>query len=427
MICSVYKQKRKVEGKVVAGHLYWGQYRIDKQKKVIRIPLDTPDKQVAKVRLQKIVLELQQESAGLIAPSALRLAAAQNLEKPFELFEADMDKRRNDPTYVYDTCRRIKTLLKECKWVLPKDVSASSFEAWRARQTTCAKTLNDYLASARTFFRWMTKRGMLMGDPLTAVQPVKANGERRRPRRAFTDDEMKRLLAVAGPRATMYLTLFYTGLRRGEMESLVWADIDLDAPTPTLTVRAFASKNRKQARIPLHPDLATALKAFRPADAEPDDSVFRRFYRTKRFKEDLAAAGIEYRDAQGRYVDFHSFRHTTCTNLARAGVGMRTAMQVMRHSDARLTAVVYTDTDQLPTAAAIFGLPSLGSCTQQCTQNLVPEVKKVSSVVNGCPSDNPSEVAVTEGVKRDLTLLGDTCQKNEMVGTTGIEPVTSCV
>jgi Phage integrase family len=46
---------------------------------------------------------------------------------------------------------------------------------------------------------------------------------------------------------------------------------------------------------------------------------------------------------------FHSLRHTFCTNLHRASVPQREAMELMRHNDPRLTANTYAD-------ASLFGL-----------------------------------------------------------------------
>jgi site-specific recombinase XerD len=37
-------------------------------------------------------------------------------------------------------------------------------------------------------------------------------------------------------------------------------------------------------------------------------------------------------------MDFNSVRHAFCTNLPRAGVSQQEAMELMRHSDPRLTA-----------------------------------------------------------------------------------------
>ena len=79
----------------------------------------------------------------------------------------------------------------------------------------------------------------------------------------------------------------------------------------------------------------------------------------KRFKTDLTTAGIEFINAKGYRADFHSLRHTLATNLARAGTAPRVAMEIMRHSDMRLTSKTYTDAGLLPVADAVLKLPSL--------------------------------------------------------------------
>ena len=58
----------------------------------------------------------------------------------------------------------------------------------------------------------------LIAIPCFAVGKVQTNGKQTRPRRAFTHDEIARLLAVAGPRKVIYLTAVHTGLRRKELK-----------------------------------------------------------------------------------------------------------------------------------------------------------------------------------------------------------------
>jgi hypothetical protein len=119
-------------------------------------------------------------------------------------------------------------------------------------------------------------------------------------------------------------------------------------------VRASVSKNHKQASLPLHPALVEALREFRPADATAGDLVFKGLVpRSKLFNAQLEAAKITKVDSQGRVVDFHSLRHTFCTNLHRAGVSQREAMELMRHGDPRLTAKTYTDASLLQLGSAV--------------------------------------------------------------------------
>ena len=122
---------------------------------------------------------------------------------------------------------------------------------------------------------------------------------------------------------------------------------------------AATTKNHLDAIIWLHSDLVEVLRAIRPKDASADDPVFPEVPSMHMLKKDLAAAGIPYKDRLGRQADFHSLRHTFGTNLSRAGVLPRVAMELMRHSDLRLTMKVYTDATQLPAAEGIDLLPSL--------------------------------------------------------------------
>jgi hypothetical protein len=77
--------------------------------------------------------------------------------------------------------------------------------------------------------------------------------------------------------------------------------------------------------------------------------VFRRGVpKAKTLKQDLARCNIPYQDEFGRRVDFHALRHTFNTNLQRVGVPPRVTMELMRHSDLRLSSNTYTDTTCLP-------------------------------------------------------------------------------
>ena len=67
----------------------------------------------------------------------------------------------------------------------------------------------------------------------------------------------------------------------------------------------------------------------------------------KAFRRDLQAAGLD------AGIDFHSLRHTYCQLLVRAGVSLKLAQQLMRHSDPRLTSNIYGRMGILDTSKAI--------------------------------------------------------------------------
>ena len=76
-------------------------------------------------------------------------------------------------------------------------------------------------------------------------------------------------------------------------------------------------------------------------------------------RRDLEAAGIPYADECGQIADFHSFRHTFATLLVKAGVSLAAAQRLMRHSDPKLTANIYTHTLLPDKARELAKLPHI--------------------------------------------------------------------
>ena len=146
-----------------------------------------------------------------------------------------------------------------------------------------------------------------------------------------------------------------------ELRALAWQHINLDGDVPEVFLDGQFTKNGEDAHIPLHPEVAEALRACRPADAKPSDAVLigEMLPSIWKMKRHLSQAGIPYHE-NGRRADFHSMRHTLATNLARGNVAPCIAKQILRHSDIRLTMNLYTDASQLPVAEAIGKLPSFG-------------------------------------------------------------------
>ena len=432
MICMIYRRKRTTNGKVEMARLYRGRYRLEGEARITEIPLHTPDKRVAQQRLEQIVRDKQMEQAGILAPSAVRKAAQSSLEEHLANYVADLTALQRDDQYIYELKNRVRRLIKECGWKQLKDVTADSYQAWRAKQTLSPKTLNEYLGSMSSLLNWMEKHERVARNPLVHVQKVQANGRQVRPRRAFTDDEMQRLLAVAGARKVVYLTAVYTGLRRSELAALERRDLHLEGEKPFINVRASTTKNHQQAVIALHPELVDALRlhvAKLPAGAS---ILFSGVMPTmKRFKADLKEADIAFLNATGHRADFHSLRHTLATNLARAGTAPRVAMEIMRHSDMRLTAKTYTDAGLLPVADAVLKLPFLGKREETGTQIGTHNLFRAGHDLSGADMKNRGiaalELPVNQQDRQQKDSPDKTSQNLEMVRGTGFEPVTPTV
>ena len=289
---------------------------------------------------------------GLLARD--RIATAKLLADHLADFAAALTAKGNSDFHVEVVTGRARRLLVEgCGFRFYGDICASKvmerLHALRAdadkKRGISAQTSNFYLQAVKQFCRWMVKDRRAVENPLAHLDGLNVKTDRRRDRRAFTVEELRRLLDTArnGPerhgidgaaREVLYWLAVETGLRSNELRSLTRASFDLDADPPTVIVEAAYSKHRREDTLSLRPVLAAALGAFlaaktaeAPAFRVPTD----RKKAARMFRADVEAAGILYRDDAGRVADFHSLRHTFITNLANAGVHPKTAQTLARH------------------------------------------------------------------------------------------------
>jgi len=310
-------------------------------------------------KLRQIIRQAERQRAGLSPSKHECDARQQSVEKLITAYIESRRGLRRDEKYVRELELKLLRLMRECKWRVVDDITAHSFEAWRARQRQDElgpKTLNEYHAAAFGLCKWAERR--TGGNPMRAVERIKALGDPKRKRRAFTASELWRLVAVSGERGIVYLVAAVTGLRRGELVKVQWRDVQIDGMKPYILVRSSIAKNARRAEQPLPFKVAAILGRFRPIDAPPHDFVFKRFMPDMDgFREDLKAADLLYVDEKGEYADFHSLRKTLATELAKSQVPLRVTMELMRHSDVKLTTRIYTDAGLLPTWDAVGALP----------------------------------------------------------------------
>ena len=126
------------------------------------------------------------------------------------------------------------------------------------------------------------------------------------------------------------------------------------------------------------------------ANPQPQDSVFAQYvHQDERIKLDIRRAGLTRIDATGRKLDFHALRYTFATKLASRGVSQRLAQELLRHSDPKLTANLYTDVTQLPTFAVVNALPWQAGALQSQNEakSELPALVEPSSVIDPHFSD----------------------------------------
>jgi integrase len=142
-----------------------------------------------------------------------------------------------------------------------------------------ASTRNKYVQLVKAMFRWATKKGYLVRNPVAESESIKREKHAKRNRRLAPDvlndkgkidreGEERRLLAVAGPHLQrLIIAALETGMRRGELLGLIWRDVNLQRKE--ITVRAETTKTKTARVLPISTRLAavfemarTALEAF---------------------------------------------------------------------------------------------------------------------------------------------------------------------
>jgi integrase len=443
MHLQVFLPQRRTGDVVKTGRLYRGRYRLEGDTKPSEVSLGVTNENEARRKLEAIVREKQNERAGLIPPKLQRDTVNQDIAVVIEDFLRSREGLARDHKYVIGAQQQLERMAREAAWKRAQDITLDSFEKWRSRQSLSPKTLNDYLTTANVFLNWMVKTGRVLSNPLKHADKVGTGSYEKRTRRAVTLEQLQKLVAVSGDRGFLYVVAGFTGLRRGELQKLQWRDVELEGDKPAIHARATTTKNGKQASLPLHPQAVDALRTLkRKQAASGHQAVFPHLPRIKAYRRDLESAGIPYVDERGHVFDFHALRKTFGTLLATNGVAPREAMELMRHSDLKLTTKIYTDAGHLPLRDSVLRIGGDVSDTRIDTQNGpkthekrvsgVFDKKSVLSANDLDGMDSEGYIAFdSQGNVADwaLRLLGGGVEQKsyEMVRDAGFEPATPAV
>lgn len=281
---------------------------------------------------------------------------------------------------------RVLSVCRARDWRFPRQIAAAGVQAELAARMRAAgpdnigpQTRNHYVTALRAFVRWLAGRGrrLVPADLLDGLEMMPVEVDLRHARRSLTVEELGRLLVgtldsgqdlrglSAAQRHLLYAAACATGFRVAELASLTPAHLDLDGARAAALMPARRGKARRTARQPLPLDVAALLRT-RVADLGGNDRLWPGNWHERAAEMlamDLERVGIPYAvdTPDGPlYADFHALRHTYVSLLEAAGVSLRDAMQLARHTDPRLTLARYGRSRAEELARAVQGLPVLG-------------------------------------------------------------------
>lgn len=208
----------------------------------------------------------------------------------------------------------------------------------RLSPTVTKKTVNYELETLRTFFLWAVKRNYLFAAPTENVERF------RLPKRSLpkfmTSEELSRFFAACSPwERRIFSILLLSGMRRGEMENLEWADVRFDLGVILIRAKEFWRPKTDERVIPISEGLRTVLlEEYAERRSERWVAANREggqeFHLLPKLKKICRKAGI-----QPTAATVHALRHSFGAHLRMAGVPLANIADLMGHRDLATTQI----------------------------------------------------------------------------------------
>lgn len=290
-------------------------------------------KEQARVALAKERLDRRDIALGLKRPEVE--------DVPFEKFAdefLELYSKQNKKSWKTDKIT-LETLKRFFKGDSLAAITPEQVERYRAARRVepvknsklerpiSSATANRELALLKTLFSKAVEWGRLEANPAARVKHLKEPPARET---ILAEDQARRLVDAAAPEyRPIFVVALGTAMRRGEILSLKWADLDLVRGIITVA----NSKSGRSRRIPMSGEVAAALGAL-PRRGEyvfwnPETRT-----RLKDVKKPWAAA---CKAAGISGVRFHDCRHTALTWMLQSGADIVSVSKIAGHASIIMT------------------------------------------------------------------------------------------
>ena len=216
-------------------------------------------------------------------------------------------------------------------------------------------SVNRELETLRNMLNIAHREGWILRNPFISGPPlIQKAHEKKRERILALEEEGRLLAACTGRRSHLKPILIMaldTGMRRGEILSLSWQDIDFNQKV--ITIQAFNTKTQRDRLAVMSPRLEHELLAlYSPEFLLSSQRVFGISDNVKKsFTSVCKAAGIEG-------LRFHDCRHTFATRLIEAGVPQAEVSRLLGHANTSMTDR-YINADMTTARRAVESLVAL--------------------------------------------------------------------
>ena len=235
------------------------------------------------------------------------------------------------------------------------DVRTMQVEEWLHSLALAPGTRSKIRNVMSAVFNHAIRYEWIHHNPITKVR---CSAKRLREPDVLTPGEFVALLAELPLREkAMVMLAASTGLRRSELVALTWRNVDrvlMQVNVLRSCVRGRFGDTKTEASrkpVPLHPAVIDCLYAWREISpyGEDDDFLFPSVRKEGKqpvtpdmVLKRVIRPALERAGITGKVIGWHTFRHSLATNLRAAGADLKTAQELLRHANSRITLEIYT-------------------------------------------------------------------------------------
>lgn len=249
------------------------------------------------------------------------------------------------------------------------EIFAKDIDDYKQKRLTQVKgsTVNRELEVLRRLFYLAKRWKRFFGEnPVSESGLLQVNNQIER---ILTLEEQERLLSCSAPHLKpIIITALTTGMRKGEILSLTWEDVNFN--NNLITIRHTISKSKKTRLVPINLTLRKALLeqklktgqsgyVFLTPEGKP--------YSPNNANALKRAFGMACKRANIQGLRFHDLRHTAATRMIEEGVGIEKVSKILGHATIDMTMRYAHPDDSLKEAAETLSRYFSDSITDKST------------------------------------------------------------
>lgn len=304
------------------GKLYW--YAYYKDGKRYRKSLKTQDRETAKYLASKITQDV-------VENKYINYEVEQNCQKVLVEYKEASQFHKVAKTNK-DDFSRIKAFLSYSGVTTLNQVTERKFQDYLNHRLNADKitlnTANRIIASVKAWLNFAVRRKYILINPLKDFKKYRSP---QNPPKFLPKGEVEKIIVAAkeSPLYPAVMTALYTGMRKKELATLDWPDVDFEGNVITVRNKdGFLTKSKKFRVVPLHNFLKGLLLPLKRSSGRCFNMVNHR----KLLPAIIKKAGL-------KGIGWHHFRHTFASHLALQGVDLYTIAQILGHSDISVTQI----------------------------------------------------------------------------------------